>query len=115
MFLYDTMDRTGCASTALHYNAHIGPWGNGDFDEDWEDQSGQHFLSLSLSLSLSLCVCVCVCVYVRNLTNGRSAHDVEWCIRCFALPERLRVPTPLHVSINMWPLILAGILLKWHH
>ena len=24
---------TGCKPTALHYNAHIGPFGAGDFDE----------------------------------------------------------------------------------
>ena len=27
---------TGCKPTALHYNAHIGPYGSGDFDEEWE-------------------------------------------------------------------------------
>ena len=24
-----------CAKTALHYSAHIAPWGYGEFDEDW--------------------------------------------------------------------------------
>jgi hypothetical protein len=35
---------SGCAKTALHYNAHIGPWGAGDMDEDWETQAGQHMM-----------------------------------------------------------------------
>jgi hypothetical protein len=30
---------SNCAPTALHYNAHISPWGFGDFDEDWELKS----------------------------------------------------------------------------
>ena len=30
---------SNCAPTALHYNAHISPWGFGDFDEDWESNS----------------------------------------------------------------------------
>jgi hypothetical protein len=34
----------GCAKTALHYNAHIGPWGAGDMDENWETNSGQHMM-----------------------------------------------------------------------
>ena len=33
-----------CAATALHFNAHIGPWGCGDLDEHWEAQSGQHMM-----------------------------------------------------------------------
>ena len=35
---------TDCAPTALHYNAHISPWGFGDFDEGWETKSGQHMM-----------------------------------------------------------------------
>ena len=27
-----------CASSSLHYNAHIGPWGAGDYDESWEER-----------------------------------------------------------------------------
>lgn len=33
-----------CAATALHFNAHIGPWGCGDLDEHWEAASGQHMV-----------------------------------------------------------------------
>lgn len=35
---------TMCAPTALHFNAHISPWGYGDFDEHWESTSGQHMM-----------------------------------------------------------------------
>ena len=31
-----------CPATALHYNAHISPFGMGDFDEDWETNTGMH-------------------------------------------------------------------------
>ena len=31
-----------CASSSLHYNAHIGPWGAGDYDESWEVETGRH-------------------------------------------------------------------------
>ena len=33
-----------CAATALHFNAHISPWGYGDFAEEWETSSGQHMM-----------------------------------------------------------------------
>lgn len=35
---------TGSEATALHYNAHIGPWGAGDLDEEWEAGAGQHMM-----------------------------------------------------------------------
>lgn len=31
-----------CPSSALHYNAHITPFGMGDFDEGWEMSTGRH-------------------------------------------------------------------------
>ena len=31
-----------CSTNATHFNAHISPWGFGDYDDGWEDQVGQH-------------------------------------------------------------------------
>ena len=33
---------TDCVPGAAHFNAHIAPWGFGDYDEEWEWQTGQH-------------------------------------------------------------------------
>ena len=33
--LAKSLNLSSCAPTALHYSAHIAPWGYGDFDEDW--------------------------------------------------------------------------------
>jgi hypothetical protein len=33
---------SGCPATALHFDAHMGPWGTGDFDASWESSTGQH-------------------------------------------------------------------------
>jgi hypothetical protein len=43
---------SNCAPTALHYNAHISPWGFGDFDEDWESNSVPIILELSPEVSV---------------------------------------------------------------
>jgi hypothetical protein len=39
-----TANNITCKPTALHYNAHISPFGYGDFDEDWESKAGQHMM-----------------------------------------------------------------------
>ena len=40
-----TMGNLTCMKpTALHYNAHISPWGYGDMDEGWETKTGQEMV-----------------------------------------------------------------------